>query len=517
MMRLLLVLALLAVPPGIRYGASGKYVVGSGAGIGSGGIGYPLPAFDWYVDSVNGLDANAGTSQDAPLQTIAALLGKTITAGQRIGLAKGSTWREELVVPAASITVAAYGTGNRPLLDASDALAASAWSKTGGLTAVYQASVAIDWVASKTFVSAWANSVRLVRATSAANCDATAGSYFPSAENTSPITLYVHLAADANPGALADGYVEYSKRKHGLDSRDDLYVRVVGVATRRNLHHDGSLIIGKYGRAEGTLSTEGNNHCVYARTGSTLVDAEALDVYFISTGPTHFVFNEDTPANEGVSCTGCYAHNTTYGGVPAGGHATPTGFYSHKNTSGSFGTITYTNCRADKVARGFGGFDASIAISNPTVSATSIAFVPESAAPMSVTGGTYTGLVDGFASPQNGSTLTLQSVTASLAGKSGIYIASFANGVTLKVYDSTLGPFTTLVSAFSNASGPTIDLQRNTYTGITAYFYYLPTTWTGTSNHNSFSPTTGNKFNVATVDKTYVQWKALGQDANSTP
>lgn len=48
--------------------------------------------FDWYVDSANGNDGNTGKSSLQALRTVAALLGKTITSGQKIGLARGSVW-----------------------------------------------------------------------------------------------------------------------------------------------------------------------------------------------------------------------------------------------------------------------------------------------------------------------------------------------------------------------------------------------------------------------------------------
>ena len=69
-----------------------------------------IAEFDWYADSVNGDDNATGKSSAQALKTIAALLSKPITAGQRIGLRRGSTWREELIIPANNIEVYAYGS-----------------------------------------------------------------------------------------------------------------------------------------------------------------------------------------------------------------------------------------------------------------------------------------------------------------------------------------------------------------------------------------------------------------------
>jgi hypothetical protein len=68
----------------------------------------------YYVDSVSGDDGNSGLAPDDAFETISAL--PTLSAGMTIALAKGSHWREELVVDANSVTVQAFGSGNDPIL-----------------------------------------------------------------------------------------------------------------------------------------------------------------------------------------------------------------------------------------------------------------------------------------------------------------------------------------------------------------------------------------------------------------
>lgn len=86
--------------------------------------------FDWYADSVNGNDANAGTSRGAALKTLSALVGKTIAAGQKVGLT--GTFRETLTVPSSGtagsrITYKSYG--GRATISGADI--ATTWETAG--------------------------------------------------------------------------------------------------------------------------------------------------------------------------------------------------------------------------------------------------------------------------------------------------------------------------------------------------------------------------------------------------
>ena len=92
---------------------------------------------DYYVDSVNGSDANSGTSPTAPWQTMAAVNGRTFGAGDTINLARGASWTGggagtgTITINGAGssgspITVQAYGTGNAPVISNPAPLAAAA-------------------------------------------------------------------------------------------------------------------------------------------------------------------------------------------------------------------------------------------------------------------------------------------------------------------------------------------------------------------------------------------------------
>ena len=101
------------------------------------GVGY---SFDYFIDSVNGNDANSGLSPGnafatgAPWNALSSISGKL-----RLGLAKGSLWDGTNGNPLISrtedgISIGAYGTGAAPLGDCSALLNNASWTLTSGQT-----------------------------------------------------------------------------------------------------------------------------------------------------------------------------------------------------------------------------------------------------------------------------------------------------------------------------------------------------------------------------------------------
>lgn len=78
----------------------------------------PNPVNAFHVAS-NGNDANSG-SLSAPWKTIAKINGRTFAAGDNILLRRGDMWREQLTIPASGITIGAYGTGAKPIINGAD-------------------------------------------------------------------------------------------------------------------------------------------------------------------------------------------------------------------------------------------------------------------------------------------------------------------------------------------------------------------------------------------------------------
>ena len=98
-------------------------------------------AAEYYVDSVQGNDANNGLSATAPWKTIAKINSRSFNPGDAILFKRGGVWKEQLIVPSSGnasnpITFGAYGSGAKPIITALDAIpggkSASAWTNVSG-------------------------------------------------------------------------------------------------------------------------------------------------------------------------------------------------------------------------------------------------------------------------------------------------------------------------------------------------------------------------------------------------
>ncbi len=81
----------------------------------------PAPTAQYYVDSVNGLDTNDGSSPTQAWRTLAKINALTLQPGNVINLARGSLWTQQLTLKnsgtaAAPIVVQAYGSGPAPTI-----------------------------------------------------------------------------------------------------------------------------------------------------------------------------------------------------------------------------------------------------------------------------------------------------------------------------------------------------------------------------------------------------------------
>jgi hypothetical protein len=293
--------------------------------------------FDWYVDSAGGNDLNDGKSPSTAFQTIAALTAAGISAGDRIGLARGSSWREQLTIAVNHVQVRAYGTGSKPLFDCADIISAG-WSKTGGATNVYQVTLSTDYSAAEPcFTSVWEDGVRLPIVASAAACDAAPGSYYCANHNTTTPVIYVHATDSGDPASNGKVY-EMPTRVSGVYGWAVINTYLEGVACKRNLSEGGSIKMGKYANIVNCEANEGNKHNMFIRGGTRVVNTSISEWYY-GTGVANdgaLVYYEASAAGEDVTITGCSIDN---GGVAATG----TGFNGHSG-AGLFGTVTYKNC-----------------------------------------------------------------------------------------------------------------------------------------------------------------------------
>lgn len=98
--------------------------------------GSQVSGFAIYVDSVNGSDANSGKTPALAKQTLSAI---TWTQGLRVGLARGSVFREMVTMSSGGCVLGAYGSGAKPVLIGSTAIT-SGWTNVSG--AVYSQAIA---------------------------------------------------------------------------------------------------------------------------------------------------------------------------------------------------------------------------------------------------------------------------------------------------------------------------------------------------------------------------------------
>lgn len=473
-----------------------------------------LPLLAYYVDSVNGNDANTGLSATQSVQTIAHLT--TIDATSPLNtwnLATDSHWREQVTVPRDNMTVQAYGTGtNKPLVDASSIVAS--WTKTGGLIAVYETTVTAPLAANNTKPYVWEDGVFLVRATSAANCDATAGSYYPSSETASPYTLYVHATGSGDPAVNGKLY-ETNTRLYGVEAFARTNTTIHGVWTRRNLGTDGSIRTGKVALVDNVLITDGNRHSIYVQDNTTFSNSEVQNSYSgaDSNGVSMVVVNPAVGGSVVLENLNIHSTADAWGG---------TAILAHGAT---LDRLTLQNVTANTHGEAASLGNASIVdiIGGSYTSATEKTIEIFSADGRISGGTTVTNTYPTYGGGRCGvcftSKLSVSASTIDLASSANSPILSNTSGAVLEIADSTiLGGISFQLLQATGA----VSLLRNLYKG--ALYYYFSSTYTSlTSDYNTFQSAaggapSGSPFWVTGGWKTLAAYRtATGQDANSTP
>lgn len=478
----------------------------------------------WYVNSVSGDDDNDGLSPGAAFASIAKLL-TVMEAGDRVRLARGSTWREQLTVPGANCVVVAYGSGNAPMLDCSDAVSAGAWSKTGGYTNIYQFTGATNYVGNEpSFQSVWEDDVRLTRAASLVALDGAAGQYFCANDDTTAPVIYVHATDSGNPASNGSVY-EYAARNAGVYAFSIAGLTLTGVSCRRNLSNNGSIVVGRSAVLTDCTAYEGGKHNLLYADGCTLVRVIANDAYYTASA-TMFVYNENTPAGLGITHEDCDAVMPDTDGL---GYIY--GFYGHNNTSGAYGDVVYTRCSASNCGVGFSGAHADLVYNDCETDTCIVGYQPSDPTatytindPMHVEAiaGRFNRIVSvaGANITVNVSGGTCRADKSS--SNTGMFYDNNNAGV---VFNVTGGTFETTSDTaagsniFYSEVATEVNASNNDYTiGATGGRVYLMTHASATldSDYNNFSREATQNYYRGTNYATITAWKAAGQDANST-
>ena len=225
---------------------------------------------DIFVSSVDGDDGNDGLTEVTALETLTAASAAALSAGDgvRIGLKRGSSWADSLLIGSLdNAVVAAYGFGDLPEIDCADAI--TSWTKTGGRTNVYDATGPVA-----KFVNGdhpvWEDGWALIKQTSVAAVDATAGSYYADISGANPV-YYIHATGSGDPTSNGKLY-EIATREIALDlastSVNTYGNTVSGVITARNGTNDGSTRMAYTSDVRNLLCSDGHKHSLMVSSGS---------------------------------------------------------------------------------------------------------------------------------------------------------------------------------------------------------------------------------------------------------
>jgi hypothetical protein len=484
--------------------------------------------FDIYADSINGDDDNDGLTAATALQTIAAAqTAVTATPGKRLGLARGSYWREQLTL-GNGFTVRGYGdpTLHLPRLDCTNV--ATGWAKTSGRTNVYEVNWAHDLGTdrSKRKISAWENGTRMKWVSSVALCDAEAGTFHVATTGASPTQLvYIHPTGSTDPASNGATY-EIVRREFGLTIGADYDVRNVWCS--RNGHHDGSFKQSGAGYQENVLTTEGVIHNHWVALGST---AKGCVAYLCEPSTwgrgsaTLFVSFDANGAGRTVSHENCWAYSDSPGGN------VHNAFYAHTNLAPpqNIALLTYRSCygfspstlfaaaETDEVrvidswgehpagrpndARGFDVQNGALIIDN-------VVHLRAARGNVLAPGGT-----------------TVRDLRAAVGNTNGGYfwtvdLADVENS-TFVFYDTDAGANRNVFQfGAGDAGGSTRNWKQNVTVGSiwrTMRMTNARIAEPGVADFNVYWPvnTTGAHFEKSGVGLSFANWQAEGQDANS--
>jgi len=484
--------------------------------------------FDWYVDSVNGNDSNTGKSIGQEFATIAALESAGIAAHDAIGLAAGSFWREQLDISVINVTVAAYGVGAKPLLDASDAILSGSWSKTGGRTNVYEATIEPGSNRGTNYIRIWEDDTRLDEVADIATCDSTVGSYHVVNHETTSETVYIHTSGSDDPGSNGSTY-EFPKRDGGFDSTGAGVV-LTGIHARRNLYGGGSIRVVQNARLTDVQADDGNVHNMQIGEGSILdtfvinrwwngaATSVALNVYTGAAVGLDTIITNGTidtqvePYDQNDSCLG-----------------------GHSNGASFLGSITVSNItigRAGGIGGSFGDIGAGEIVSITNLSATDVntgmyvfaegQFIwDQITIPDTLT-------IYAAIRVQDGSDFTLSNSTLNLSAgtRKGVEVVGAGSTATsVTVTDTEIidnGSYSFGALFVQNHTNTTLTADNVTFTFTTsdsrARYINIHGNTTLVSDHNTFAGTL-RKFKLGGVDKTLDEWHALDcvRELNSTP
>lgn len=478
--------------------------------------------FTYYVDSVNGSDSNNGLSPATAKQTIAGL--PTLAAGDSVGLARGSSWNEQLTISVANIRVGAYGSGAKPVLDASD-VHNSGWVQDGTFTNCWSKSITFTSYEAAGRITVFEDGAFLAKRTTLADCNANPGSYY--ASNFSPTgaqTVYIHPSGSGNPNTNGKEY-RVPVRAHAIDAHGQAGVILDGIEARRGFHKDGAIKTGDDSVVRGCVANYGTIHNLYVGEGSLIENCTVKYALFTGESNAYIVANKTSPTGKPVTLRNNVVGEDVY-------NSTATGFYCHNNSGNAsqlFGAVLLEDNTWQNIGVAITAFHIpSLTANREIFNDVRMAVRGDAAVVYELNDCTYTNLVQQARYAQanaNGCTIRLNRCTLStplvydgllymfnrsgetfevrecrftLTGNTGNRWGLWVNGTspnaTLRLYDTDwIGEWATYEIDFGANTGATFEGDRNCY----------PTSFRARINSTDYL--------------TLAAWQtATGQDANST-
>lgn len=480
-------------------------------------------AYTLYVDSVNGDDANSGISPDRPLATLSAaeaLLADDVV----VMLARGSTWREQLTIAQDGVTVAAYGSGARPVLDCSTPQANGSFTKTVGRTNVYQVDVVTNYQAGhQGFIRVWEDDISLIIAADLAGCDATPGSYYVADHQQANITVYVH-ASDGSSIISNGKTYDVAVRQSGVFAYDAAKTSIVGLHCRRNYGLGGSVKAGPYTELVDCIFEDGNQHNCYVGAGSNVIGCTFVDAYWNSTA-TMLVINENTPNGEDSLIKNCTFKFSDYNAPrnPNTGYAN-----CHHNVSSNFGTITVQGCKFQDLAcvrPGEFNHADTVVFENCTWIDCAAMFCTMQS-PLTLRKCTFSSIRTGIYAANididHGFAISIEGCIFAISGSTTNGIIRIIGPLTVKMTDCIFVNNTAEVlsnAIYSQSAGATLDLSNCTFKGSRNWqfiYRFVTAGFTWSSDYNAFGPNFLTSIFGSTYNSLAAHQFGTGQDLNGT-
>jgi len=302
-----------------------------------------MPAANYWVNGQTGSDSNAGTFA-APFAT-PAHGASVLAAGQTLAIAGQQSYHSEVITPVANTTV--VGFNGVPLIDASDPISTGAWSKTGGYTNIYQATLTVENASAVGFLCVWEDNVcgpNFPYVSSLASLDAATNGFYvanQSAITGTSVTVYINPTGHGNPASNGLSY-EYNARLQGIYC--PYACTLSNLATRRNLQNDGSLKTSPGSYISNVTASDGTKHVALFDCGRA-VNLSINNSYYAGQAKNQLVIFDNAPNGCDVTLVNLITTNTNETGGAVYGHA----------NSGQFGTVTLTNPTLNAGTGGFSG------------------------------------------------------------------------------------------------------------------------------------------------------------------